>query len=114
MAPPEVSARLYHGIDLAAVEDAVRAAERRTSGEVRVAIVRFLFWGQVQRAAERAFLRLGMARTGERNGVLIFVAPRQRQFAVIGDVAIHQKVAPTFWSDVAARIAADLKRGQIT
>jgi uncharacterized membrane protein len=107
-------ARRVQGIEVAAVEDAVRAAELRTSGEIRVAVVRFVFWGDVRRAAERAFVRLGMTRTRERNGVLIFVAPRRHRFAVLGDVGIHEKVGAKFWSEVVDKIAAELRRGDIT
>jgi len=42
---------LVHGIDIGVVEDAIRAAELRTSGEIRVALARFWFWGDVKRSA---------------------------------------------------------------
>lgn len=103
-----------HGIDVARVEEAVRAAERLTSGEIRVAVARFYFWGNVRRAAERAFVRLEMARTRERNGVLILVAPRRRQLAVIGDEGICARVPPAFWAEVAGALAADFRRGDAT
>jgi uncharacterized membrane protein len=106
--------RLVHGIDVARVEEAVRAAERRTSGEIRVAVARFYFWGDVEVAATHAFERLRVAHTRRRNGVLIFVAPRRRRFAVRGDVGIHAKVAPDFWRRVADALAAEIQRGDLT
>ena len=63
------------GIDSARVEAAIRAAEARTSGELRVAVARFFLGHDVRRAAEKTFQRLGIHRTKRRNGVLIFVAP---------------------------------------
>jgi uncharacterized membrane protein len=107
-------ARAVHGIDVARVEEAVRAAERRTSGEIRVAVARFYVWGDVQRAARYAFDRLQMERTRRRNGVLVYVAPWRRRFALLGDVGIHQKVPPTFWRDVAEVMAAEMRRGDVT
>jgi uncharacterized membrane protein YgcG len=106
--------RQVHGIDVARVEDAVRAAERRTSGEIRVAVARFYFWGDVHVAAAHAFERLRVAHTRRRNGVLIFVAPRRRRFAVIGDVGIHQQVSPDFWRQVVDAVGAELRRGDLT
>jgi uncharacterized membrane protein len=103
-----------HGVDVARVEEAVRAAERRTSGEIRVAIARFYFWGDVRAAAERAFARLRMDRTRDRNGVLVFLAPWRRRFAVLGDAGIHQKVGSAFWQQVAAVMTAELRRGDST
>jgi uncharacterized membrane protein len=106
--------RLVHGIDLGRVETAIAAAERLTSGEVRVAISRFYFWGDVRRAANAAFARLHMGRTRHRNAVLVFVAPRLRRFAVIGDVGIHERVTDSFWKDVARDLEASFKKGDLT
>jgi uncharacterized membrane protein len=109
-----MAASMVHGIDVRAVEAAVRAAELRTSGEIRVCISRFHFWGDVPRAGERAFRYLKMERTRHRNGVLLFVAPLRRRFAVLGDAGIHQLVAPGLWSDVAARLSEAFKAGDRT
>ena len=113
MVTPEQK-RAPYGIDLDAVERAIRAAEQRTSGEIRVAIARSWFWGDARASAERTFRRTGVAATRARNGVLIFVAPGRRQVAVIGDVGIHAKVAPDFWSAVVDRIVAECRRGDLT
>src|SRR5207248_7007418 len=81
---------------------AIREAEVKTSGEIRVYIQR----GKLKRdpvlAAQEKFQQLGMDRTAERNAVLIFVAPRVHQFAVVGDAGIHQKCGDDLWSRVAA------------
>lgn len=109
-----MGAKLVHGIDVRAVEAAIRAAELDTSGEIRVCIARFYSWGDVRRAAERAFRTLGMERTRHRNGVLVFVAARRRRLVVLGDVGIHRLVAPAFWSEVAGRLVAAFKAGDRT
>jgi uncharacterized membrane protein len=113
-----VSARRVQGIDVGAVERAVREAEQRTSGEIRVAIPRlfprFLPWGDVRRAAERAFTALGMERTRERNGVLLYVAPRRRRFAIVGDVGVHARVTAAFWDELAAHLRETLRAGDLT
>lgn len=94
-----------HGIDVAAVEGAIGAAERATTGEIRVALSRFYFWGDVRRAAERTFARLRMNRTREHNAVLIFVAPWRRRFAIVGDDGIHRRVEDGFWDAIAVALA---------
>jgi uncharacterized membrane protein len=106
--------RMVRGFDVARVEAAIRAAERRTSGEVRVALSRWYFWGDVRRAGERIFSRLHMERTRERNGVLIFVAPWRRRFVILGDVGIHQRVSSTFWQDIAAPLEKGFRAGDLT
>jgi uncharacterized membrane protein len=106
--------RLVHGIDLGRVEEAIRAAERRTSSEIRVAIARTYFWGDITRAAKRVFSRLRMDRTAARNGVLLFVAPRRHRFVLWGDAAVDHKVTQKVWDEIAAVIGADFRRGQLT
>jgi len=78
---------------------AIAAAERKTSGEIRVFIQR----GEIadsMAAARARFAKLGMTRTRERNGVLIFVAPRAQKFAVIGDEGVHAKCGDEFWQQL--------------
>jgi uncharacterized membrane protein len=100
-------ARLLRKIDLAEVRAAVAAAEHRTSSRLHVSVATF-FWGDVRRAAERAFDRLG------RHGVLIFVVPARRRFAVLGDEEIHAHVGQEFWHDVTAAIAERFRQGDFT
>jgi uncharacterized membrane protein len=92
---------------------AIRDAEARSRGEVRVHVASRPV-DDVQKAAERQFETLGMTKTAERNGVLLFVAPQSRNFAVVGDTAIHQRLGDAFWRDVAAAMEADFRAGRYT
>ena len=76
---------------------AIREAESRTSGQIRVYIQRGRLDVDPLVAAQRKFRQLGMHKTHERNAVLIFVAPRAHKFAVVGDKAIHEKCGEEFW-----------------
>jgi uncharacterized membrane protein len=104
---------LMRTIDVDRVKAAIVAAERATSGEVRVSVARF-FWGGVRRAAERAFARLGMARTKDRNGILFFIVPARKKFAVLGDRGIHDKVGQEFWESLAGLMSARFRKGEFT
>ncbi|MCM2254203.1 MAG: TPM domain-containing protein [Vicinamibacteria bacterium] len=106
-------AGLLRAIDSERLEEAIRQAERRTSGEIRVSVSRF-FWGDVRRVAERAFARLGMTATRDRNGVLFFIVPSRRRFVVLGDEGIHAKVGQEFWERVAAAVSEHLHNGDFT
>ncbi|MDP9187602.1 MAG: TPM domain-containing protein [Verrucomicrobiota bacterium] len=76
---------------------AIRDAESKTSGEIRVFIQRGRLNADPLDAAQKKFYRLGMHKTPERNAVLIFVVPRAHKFAVVGDKAIHEKCGEAFW-----------------
>jgi len=104
---------LLRQVDAPRVARAVGAAEATTSGEIVVSISPF-FIGSVDAAARRAFARLGVARTDERNGVLLFLVPSRRRFVVLGDVGVDARVGQEFWDGVAARLAGELRAGDLT
>lgn len=92
---------------------AIREAEAHTRGEIRVhASNRAADHPQLE--AARQFERLGMTATAERNGVLIYVAPRSQRFAILGDSGIHEKCGPDFWKEVAAAMEQDFREGRFT
>jgi uncharacterized membrane protein len=105
---------LLKSIDKDAVVRAIEAAEKACSGEIRVHIEPKCHGRDVRFVAERTFERLGMTRTALRNGVLIFLAAKEQQFAVIGDSGIHDKVGPAFWEDVAAHMTEAFREGEFT
>lgn len=105
--------KLIKLVDREKVKAAIAEAEASTTGEIRVSVASF-FWGDVHLVAERAFVRLGMANTKERNGVLIFVVPARKRFVIIGDEAIHRRVGQEFWDRTAAAISERFKRGDFT
>jgi uncharacterized membrane protein len=105
--------KLLRIIDKDKVQHAIRAAERRTSGEICVSVAP-LFWGSVEKAAGKAFARLGMSGTKERNGVLFFVVPARRRFVVMGDSGIHDRVGQQFWDSIAAAVSEKFREGDFT
>ena len=103
----------FESLERPAIVEAIRRAEAKGRGEIRVHLHR----GRVSDAralAERTFTRLGMEKTELRSGCLLFIAPEERAFAVIGDVGIHRKVGPTFWLDARDAAAALFAQGKFT
>jgi uncharacterized membrane protein len=92
---------------------AIREAEARSRGEIRVHVAE----GEVKDAQAQAavvFERLGMAKTDERNGVLLFVAPESQAIAVVGDREIHARCGEGFWTVVAETIRDEFRAGRFT
>jgi len=79
------------------IVQAIREAEAKASGQIRVYVQRGKLNADPLIAAQKRFDRMGMHKTRERNAVLIFVAPRAHKFAVVGDKAIHEKCGEEFW-----------------
>lgn len=97
--------------DEQAIIAAIREAERQTSGEIRVHLERS-YEGSITGATHRTFHALGMDRTKQRNGVLIFIVPPKHEFAIYGDRGIHEKVPPHFWEDVRDVMQQNFRQGQ--
>ncbi|MGI9087849.1 MAG: TPM domain-containing protein [Chthoniobacterales bacterium] len=93
---------------------AIAAAERKTSGEIRVFLQRGELAGDALPLAEKKFLELGMNKTAARNAILILVAPRAQKFAVIGDEGIHQKCGPEFWAQLVESMRLHFKNEAFT
>ncbi len=81
------------------VIEAIRKAENRTSGEIRVHIEHNCEGEALERAA-RIFHELGMHQTRQQNGVLIYIASEDHKAAVYAGKGIHKQVEEGFWSDV--------------
>jgi uncharacterized membrane protein len=92
-------------LDDAAVVEAIREAERRSSGEIRVCVSHRVVTDPLVEA-EAAFQRLGMTASAQRNGVLIFIAPGSRRFAILGDVGVHRACGDGLWDEARQALTA--------
>ena len=97
--------------DLAAIARAVAEAERHTSAEVRVHLDHSCEGDALQQAI-KVFERLGMHRTAERNGVLVYISVTDRKLAVIGDKGFHERVGETYWEGLVAAVRERLSQEQ--
>jgi uncharacterized membrane protein len=109
MHPKTFSKHLQHE----KIVTAIHEAEHKTSGRIGVSIsVKHM--GDPVAAAQKEFLRLGMDKSADRNGVLIFVAPRAHRFAVIGDEGVHVKCGDPFWRELAGAMEGYFRRAEFT
>ena len=92
---------------------AVKEAEKETSGEIRVHIESSLNGDVLDRAAW-LFKKLSMDKTAARNGVLFYLAVKDRKFAIIGDSGINSKVQTGFWDEISELLRKNFKEGKFT
>lgn len=93
------------------IVDAIEAAERNTSGEIRVHIESHSEKPPLERAQE-VFHILGMDSTKVRNGVLFYLATDDRTFAIIGDEGIDKVVENDFWDCTKDVVIEHFKRNR--
>jgi len=101
-------------LDHQGIARAIARAEAKTSGEIRVYLQRGEIKGDPLAMAQKQFRKLGMHKTKKRNAVLIFVAPRARKFAVVGDKAAHEKCGETYWQRLADTMRQHFQRENFT
>lgn len=82
---------------------AIREAESKTSGEIRVYLEERAK-GEALDRARRIFEKLGMTRTKLRNGVLFYFSLADHTFSVLGDRGIYDRVGQDFWRSVVQRM----------
>lgn len=87
---------------------AIQNAEQQTSGEIRVHVEPDCK-GEPYHRAKEVFEKLGMHATELKNGVLFYIAYKDKKFAVLGDKGIHEKVTQHFWDEVKELLKSEFK-----
>jgi uncharacterized membrane protein len=106
-------ASFFSKLDNDRIVEAIAAAERKSSGEIRVHVTNRKP-EDLEARAQRRFELLGMTRTADRNGVLFYIAPALRRFQILGDTGIHERCGPDFWKEVAAGMEESFRRGDFS
>jgi uncharacterized membrane protein len=92
------------------IVEAIRIAEKNTSGEIRVHIEKTTSIDPYDRAKE-VFHELKMDETELKNGVLIYLAVEDHHFIICGDKGINDVVEPDFWDCTRDVMAIQFKKG---
>lgn len=92
------------------IVEAIRVAEKNTSGEIRVHIEKTTSMDPYERAME-VFHQLKMDETELKNGVLIYLAVEDRHFVICGDKGINDLVAEDFWNTTKEIMKNHFKNG---
>ena len=103
----------FSKVDEPRIAEAIRQAELRSRGEIRVHITEGGV-SDVLKEATLTFERLGMTATSERNGLLIFVAPKAQRFAVLGDSGITSRVGTAPLDEIAGTMSASFREARFT
>lgn len=93
---------------------AIREAESKSSGQIRVHIQPGKLDGDPLEAAQKKFHALKMRDTRDRNAVLVYVAPRAHKFAIVGDKAIHEKCGEGLWQRLVDKMCGHFRNEKFT
>lgn len=97
-----------------AIVAAIKDAEMRTSGEIRVHVEKTTGGLSSVERAKAVFAKLGMQNTKDRNGVIIYIAYESKSFAILGDEGIHNQVGDAFWQSEITLLKDYFSKGDFT
>jgi uncharacterized membrane protein len=92
---------------------AILNGELDSSGEIRIHI-ETKCPGEANDRAAQVFKILGMEKTELHNGILFYLAVKNRKFAVIGDSGINAMVEELFWEHIKAVLMEQFAQGKFT
>jgi uncharacterized membrane protein len=102
--------KLFTKEDLAALTAEIGEAEKTTSGEIRISIRQKRRWSEkkktIEEMARLEFQHLGMTKTKDRTGVLIFLLIADKAFFILADEGIHAKVTEGTWTKIVEEMSS--------
>ena len=100
--------------DKAQIVEAIRLAERETSGEIRIYIEsKNAYVDAIDRAAE-IFFKLKMQETHHRNAVLLYIAMDHHELALFADEGIYQKAGAAYWDAAVKNMISQFTKDNIS
>lgn len=96
----------------AQIVEAIKAAEKNTSGEIRVHIEPSTNGKDALERVIEVFQEVKMHQTEARNGVLIYLAFEDHSFSVFGDKGINEVVGENFWNSTRDLMQSSFKKAE--
>lgn len=93
------------------IDEAIKKAEKETSGEISVHIESSCKTNVLDRAVD-VFKTLSLHKTKERNAVLFYLSIKDHKFAIIGDSGINAVVPANFWDTTKELVLEHFKKGE--
>ena len=95
------------------IVSAIREAEKRTSGEIRIYLEPKNPLVDILERAAFLFFKLKMDQTDQRNAVLLYIAFEHKELALFGDTGIHEKVGNEYWANEVMKMINAFNRDNI-
>lgn len=101
--------------DFLLISDKISEMEKMTSGEIRISMPSHELKGNVKpdirKLAEEEFYRLNMQATRDKTGILIYLNLRLKQFYILADSGINDKVDQEMWDNTRNELQNDFQHG---
>ena len=113
---PKILQNYLNDDELLRISNKIKEAEKKTAGEIAVSIREYksFFEGKkpLRQLAEKEYVRLGINKTKEGTGVLIFLLLSKRQFYILADDNINKLTGEQVWADIKNIMQEKFVRGE--
>lgn len=100
--------------ELKQLSQQITGIETKTSAEIRVVVRHKRHWSEhkltARQVAEREFKALGMTKTREGTGILVFILVGERRFELLADHGVIKVFPEQFWEDLAGKLSGHFSR----
>lgn len=104
--------------DFLRISDKIKEAELKTSGEIRVSVKEnkpiLNSKKSIKDLAEEEFNILGMDKTRDKTGILLYISLKEKSFQILADSGINQKVKPNTWDELKEQLQIHFSDGKFT
>ena len=113
---PKILQNYLNDDELLRISNKIKEAEKKTAGEIAVSIREYKsFFDEkkpLRQLAEKEYVRLGINKTKEGTGVLIFLLLSKRQFYILADDNINKLTGEQVWADIKNIMQGKFVRGE--
>jgi uncharacterized membrane protein len=113
---PKILQNYLNDDELLRISNKIKEAEKKTAGEIAVSVREYksFFEGKkpLRQLAEKEYIRLGINKTKEGTGVLIFLLLSKRQFYILADDNINKLTGEQVWADIKNIMQEKFVRGE--
>lgn len=114
----EILYNFFSDDDFLRISNKIKEMEKITAGEIRVAIKEgkhmFKKNKSVRELAEDEFYNLKMDATRDKTGILLYLLLKERQFYILADSGINEKVSQDTWDKVRDEMQSEFREGQFS
>jgi uncharacterized membrane protein YgcG len=112
--PVSPAKELLKKLDTALIVSTISEVEDKTTAELRIHLEDTTHNQDPYTRAKYWFEKLGMTKTTERNGVLLYIAVADRKLAILGDKGIYEKVSTDYWVKIKEQLVQNFTKEQYT
>jgi uncharacterized membrane protein len=110
---------IYHFLsddELLRISNKIKASEKTTAGEICINIKEKRKFSErsksLRELAEGEFFKLGIDKTRDKTGILIFILLQDRQFYILADTGINEKVPEKTWDNIKDEMQENFLEGK--